>query len=79
MTDEEILKEYFGFDGNKNNFKGETNFVFDVRDDSQDEYEEEWGGLSGRKYKDDITHNRKVVIIRAHYEMTETVKWKMIK
>lgn len=76
LTDEEILKEYFGFDGNKNNFKGETNFVFDVRDDSQDEYEEEWGGLSGRKYKDDITHNRKVVIIRAHYEMTETVKWK---
>lgn len=76
LTDEEILKEYFGIDGNKNNFKGETNFVFDVRDDSQDEYEEEWGGLSGRKYKDDITHNRKVVIIRAHYEMTETVKWK---
>ena len=75
LTDEEILKEYFGFDGNKNNFKGETNFVFDVRDDSQDEYEEEWGGLSGRKYKDDITHNRKVVIIRAHYEMTETVTW----
>lgn len=75
LTDEEILKEYFGIDGNKNNFKGETNFVFDVRDDSQDEYEEEWGGLSGRKYKDDITHNRKVVIIRAHYEMTETVNW----
>lgn len=75
LTDEEILKEYFGFDGNKNNFKGETNFVFDVQDDSQDEYKEEWGGLSGRKYKDDITHNRKVVIIRAHYEMTETVTW----
>lgn len=75
LTDDEILKEYFGIDGNKNNFKGETNFVFDVRDDSQDEYEEEWGGLSGRKYKDDITHNRKVVIIRAHYEMTETVTW----
>lgn len=56
LTDEEILKEYFGIDGNKNNFKGETNFVFDVRDDSQ-------------------THNRKVVIIRAHYEMTETVTW----
>ena len=55
LTDEEILKEYFGFDGNKNNFKGETNFVFNVRDDS--------------------THDRKVVIIRAHYEMTETVTW----
>lgn len=55
LTDEEILKEYFGFDGNKNNFKGETNFVFDVQDDS--------------------THDRKVVIIRAHYEMTEMVTW----
>lgn len=55
LTDEEILKEYFGFDGNKNNFKGETNFVFNVRDDN--------------------THDRKVVIIRAHYEMTETVTW----
>lgn len=74
LTDEEILKEYFGIDGNKNNFKGETNFVFDVRDDSQDEYEEEW--KDGRKnYKEDITHDRKVVIIRAHYEMTETVTW----
>ena len=69
LTDEEILKEYFGFDGNKNNFKGETNFVFDVRDDSQNTYEK------GYK-KEDITHDRKVVIIRAHYEMTETVTWK---
>lgn len=55
LTDEEILKEYFGVDKNNNAFKGETNFVFDVRDDS--------------------THDRKVVIIRAHYEMTETVTW----
>lgn len=75
LTDEEILKEYFGIDGNKNNFKGETNFVFDVRDDSQNEYEEGW--WHNLLYRtDDITHNRKVVIIRAHYEMTETVKWK---
>lgn len=74
LTDEEILKEYFGIDGNKNNFKGETNFVFDVRDDSQDEYEESW--WHNLLYRtDDITHNRKVVIIRAHYEMTETVTW----
>lgn len=74
LTDEEILKEYFGFDGNKNNFKGETNFVFDVRDDSQNEYEEGW--WHNLLYRtDDITHNRKVVIIRAHYEMTETVTW----
>lgn len=61
LTDEEILKEYFGVDDDDdeddddNAFKGETNFVFNVRDDS--------------------THDRKVVIIRAHYEMTETVVW----
>lgn len=74
LTDEEILKEYFGFDGNKNNFKGETNFVFDVRDDSQNKYKESW--WHNLLYRtDDITHNRKVVIIRAHYEMTETVTW----
>lgn len=74
LTDEEILKEYFGVDKNNNAFKGETNFVFDVRDDSQDEYKEKWkDGL--KKYEEDITHDRKVVIIRAHYEMTETVVW----
>ena len=68
LTDEEILKEYFGIDGNKNNFKGETNFVFDVLDDNKFTYKEE--------FKDyDITHDRKVVVIRAHYEMTETVTW----
>lgn len=67
LTDEEILKEYFGFDGNKNNFKGETNFVFDVLDDNKFTYEKEFK-------KNDITHNRKVVVIRAHYEMT--VQWK---
>lgn len=68
LTDEEILKEYFGVDKNNNAFKGETNFVFDVRDDSQKTYKEEYK-------KEDITHDRKVVIIRAHYEMTETVVW----
>lgn len=58
LSDDEILKEYFGVDDDDdddNAFKGETNFVFNVRDDS--------------------THDRKVVIIRAHYEMTETVTW----
>lgn len=74
LSDDEILKEYFGVDKNNNAFKGETNFVFDVRDDSQDEYKEKWkDGL--KKYEEDITHDRKVVIIRAHYEMTETVTW----
>lgn len=68
LTDEEILKEYFGIEGNNNAFKGETDFVFDVRDDSQKTYEKEYK-------KENITHDRKVVIIRAHYEMTETVTW----
>lgn len=72
LTDEEILKEYFGIEGNNNAFKGETNFVFDVRDDSQKTYEKEYE----KEYKkENITHDRKVVIIRAHYEMTETVTW----
>lgn len=66
LTDEEILKEYFGVDKNKNEFKGETNFVFNVLDDNKFTYEKEFK-------KNDI-HNRKVVVIRAHYEMT--VQWK---
>lgn len=68
LSDDKILEEYFGVDKNKNEFKGETNFVFDVRDDSQNTYKKEYK-------KEDITHDRKVVIIRAHYEMTETVTW----
>ena len=74
LSDDKILEEYFGVDKNKNEFKGETNFVFDVRDDSQNKGEEKWGTWPNNK-KDEITHNRKVVIIRAHYEMTETVNW----
>lgn len=77
LSDDEILKEYFDVDDeddDDNAFKGETNFVFNVRDDSQDEYKEKW--KDGRKkYEEDITHDRKVVIIRAHYELTETVTW----
>lgn len=68
LSDDKILEEYFGVDKNKNEFKGETNFVFDVRDDSQNTYKKEYK-------KEDITHDRKVVIIRAHYEMTETITW----
>lgn len=74
LSDDEILKEYFGVDKNNNAFKGETNFVFDVRDDSQDKYKESWKHKS-KNHEEDITHNRKVIIIRAHYEMTETVVW----
>lgn len=76
LSDDEILKEYFGVDKNNNDnnaFKGETNFVFDVRDDSQDKYDETWVGWA---IPVEITHNRKVFVLRAHYEMTETVKWK---
>lgn len=51
LTDEEILKEYFGIDGNKNNFKAETKLYVD------------------------ITHTRKVIVLRAHMELTETAKW----
>lgn len=70
LSDDEILKEYFGVDKNNNDnnaFKGETNFVFDVLDDNKFTYEKEFK-------ENDITHNRKVVVIRAHYEMT--VQWK---
>ena len=73
LSDDEILKEYFGVDKNNNAFKGETNFVFDVRDDSQKEYDDEWwvGEWGNQK----VIHNRKVFVLRAHYEMTETVTW----
>lgn len=74
LSDDEILKEYFGVDKNNNAFKGETNFVFDVRDDSQKEYNDEWwvGEVGNQK----VIHNRKVFVLRAHYEMSETVTWK---
>lgn len=69
LSDDKILEEYFDVDedDDDNAFKGETNFVFDVRDDSQN-YEK-------KNKKEYITHDSKVVIIRAHYEMTETVTW----
>ncbi len=69
LSDDKILEEYFDVDDedDDNAFKGETNFVFDVRDDSQNNEK--------KNKKEDITHDSKVVIIRAHYEMTETVTW----
>ena len=76
LSNDEILKEYFGVDKNNNDnnaFKGETNFVFDVRDDSQNKYDETWPGWA---IPEKITHNRKVFVLRAHYEMTEYVTWK---
>lgn len=70
LSDDKILEEYFDVDDeddDDNAFKGETNFVFDVLDDNKFTYEKEFK-------ENDITHNRKVVVIRAHYEMT--VQWK---
>lgn len=77
LSDDEILKEYFDVDDeddDDNAFKGETNFVFNVRDDSQKEYDDEWwvGEWGNQK----VIHNRKVFVLRAHYEMSETVTWK---
>lgn len=70
LSNDDILKEYFDVDDeddDDNAFKGETNFVFNVRDDSQNNEKV--------NKKENITHDSKVVIIRAHYEMTETVTW----
>lgn len=66
LTDEEILKEYFGIDGNKNNFKAETKLYFDMQ-------KEWWAGLWNTGVE--ITHNRKFIVLRAHMELTETAKW----
>lgn len=77
LSDDKILEEYFGVDKNKNEFKGETNLVFNVKGNdynSQFTYEEEWTWWGF--HKKDITHYRKVFVIRAHYEMEETVSWK---
>lgn len=76
LSDDKVLEEYFDVDDeddDDNAFKGETNFVFNVRDDSQKEYDDEWwvGEWGNQK----VIHNRKVFVLRAHYEMTETVTW----
>lgn len=75
LTDEEILKEYFGIDGNKNNFKAETKLYFDMqnKENNSHKYSEWWTGLWNTGV--DITHTRKVIVLRAHMELTETAKW----
>lgn len=74
LTDEEILKEYFGIDGKENNFKAETKLYFDMQNEENNskEYDERWFGVVFSKK---ITHNRKVIVLRAHMELTETAKW----
>lgn len=75
LTDEEILKEYFGIDGNKNNFKAETKLYFDMQNkyNNSETSKEWWAGLWNTGV--DITHNRKFIVLRAHMELTETAKW----
>lgn len=74
LTDEEILKEYFGIDGNKNNFKAETKLYFDMQNqyNNSETSDERWAGLL---HSPTITHNRKFIVLRAHMELTETAKW----
>lgn len=76
LTDEEILKEYFGIDGNKNNFKAETEVYFNMQTDWNNTitYHEEWKDWG--KKKADITYERKVIILRAALELEETASWK---
>ena len=80
LTDEEILKEYFGIDGNKNNFKAETEVYFNMQTDWNNTitYHEEWGwGVDGiTKHEAYITYERKVIVLRAALELEETASWK---
>lgn len=74
LTDEEILKEYFGIEGNKNNFKAETKLYFDMQNQyNNSETSKEW--WEGLLHRPTITHNRKFIVLRAHMELTETAKW----
>lgn len=75
LTDEEILKEYFGIEGNKNNFKAETKLYFDMQNkyNNSETSKEWWAGLWNTGVE--ITHNRKFIVLRAHMELTETAKW----
>ena len=80
LTDEEILKEYFGIDGNKNNFKAEADVYFNMQTDWNNTitYHEEWGwGVEGiTKHEAYITYERKVIVLRAALELEETASWK---
>ncbi|HCX95379.1 MAG TPA: hypothetical protein DHH42_06895 [Clostridiales bacterium] len=75
LTDEEILKEYFGVDKNNNNFKAETKLYFDMQNkyNNSETSNEWWAGLWNTGVE--ITHNRKFIVLRAHMELTETAKW----
>lgn len=76
LSDEEILKEYFGVDEKNNNFKAETKLYFDMQNkyNNSETSKEWWAGLDLLN-KPTITHNRKFIVLRAHMELTETAKW----
>lgn len=73
LSDDKILKEYFGVDGNENNFKAEADVYFNMQTDWNNTitYHEEWG----RTKKADITYERKVIVLRAALELEETASW----
>lgn len=75
LSDEEILKEYFGVDEKNNNFKAETKLYFDMQNqyNNSETSNEWWAGLWNTGVE--ITHNRKFIVLRAHMELTETAKW----
>ena len=75
LSDDKILEEYFGVDGNENNFKAETKLYFDMQNQyNNSETSDEW--WAGLLHSPTITHNRKFIVLRAHMELTETAKWK---
>lgn len=75
LSDDKILEEYFGVDGNENNFKAETKLYFDMQNkyNNSETSNEWWAGLWNTGVE--ITHNRKFIVLRAHMELTETAKW----
>lgn len=72
---DKVLQDYFGITEDTNNFKGETDLVFDVKSEGNDDsaynsqftYKEKWTHNLLPK-EDNVTHYRKVFVIRAHYE-----------
>lgn len=79
LSDDEILKEYFGVDEKNNNFKAETEVYFNMQTDWNNTitYHEEWGwGVDGiTKHEAYITYERKVIVLRAAMEIDETATW----
>lgn len=80
LTDEEILKEYFGVDEKNNNFKAETEVYFNMQTEWNNEttYHDKWWGWDGALYgkqEADVTYRRKVIIISAAMEIDETAYW----